>query len=70
MVPDSVVKFMFNLEDELADTSVSSLTMQIDTGTPSFEMDMTSQQEHVISAALQLCSLPLYARIAFDHIQR
>ena len=48
MVPDSVVKFMFSLEDEFADTSVSSLTMQIDTGTPSFEMDMTSQQEHLV----------------------
>ena len=48
MVPDSVVKFMFSLEDELGDTSVSSLTMQIDTGTPSFEMDMTSQQEHLV----------------------
>ena len=31
---------------------------------------MTSEQEQVISKALQRCSLPLYARIAYDHIQR
>ena len=31
---------------------------------------MTSQQEGVIVEALKKCSLPLYARIAYDHIKR